>query len=113
MTALLSSSSEIVAYIVSGLFFEKFGVRCSYLVSLLIAALGGMLILFYGLAHQDSLSFPILFLITKFGVSCAYNILIVGNARLFNVEKAATAFGTTSFLARLIQGASPLVSTIE
>ena len=51
LTGLSSAASEIGAYIFSGTLFEKLGVRRTYLVSLSIATLGGILIIAYGLDH--------------------------------------------------------------
>ena len=50
-TALTSAGSEMVGYIVSGLFFEKIGVKRSLVLSLSISTLGGILILSWGLQH--------------------------------------------------------------
>ena len=42
----------------------------------------------------------------------AYVIMIASNAKIFNVEVAATAFGIGSFFARLISSAVPLVAIL-
>lgn len=49
ISAATSSGSEIVAYIVSGLFYEKIGVKLSYILCFGISTLGGVLILAWGL----------------------------------------------------------------
>ena len=51
LTGLFSQSSEMLAYIISGTAFEKLGVRKTYMISLSIATLGGILIIVYGLDH--------------------------------------------------------------
>ena len=51
LTGLVSAVSEICAYIFSGTMFEKLGVRRTYMISLTIAILGGVLIIVYGLDH--------------------------------------------------------------
>lgn len=51
ITALTSSVSEMVAYVVSGLFYEKIGVKLSLILSFLISTVGGILILSWGLDH--------------------------------------------------------------
>ena len=112
LIGIICSLSEIVAYAVSGILFECMGAKFTFLVSGLTALTGGLLILFHGLDHQDSLSFPVFFLIAKFGVTCAYSIMVVSNARIFDVKQAATAFGSASFFARIVQTASPLISTV-
>ena len=49
LTGLLSYSSEIGSCFASGPMFEKLGVRKTYMISLGIATLGGILIITYGL----------------------------------------------------------------
>ena len=48
-SALVSGVSEIVAYIISGLFYEKIGVKLSLILSFGISFVGGILILAWGL----------------------------------------------------------------
>ena len=48
-SALVSSISEIVAYIISGLFYDKIGVKLSLILSFAISFIGGILILAWGL----------------------------------------------------------------
>ena len=49
MSALTSSISEMIAYVVSGLFYERIGVKMSLILSFTISTLGGILILAWGL----------------------------------------------------------------
>ena len=51
ITGVVSAGAEIASYIFSGIMFEKLGVRRTYFLSMGIAILGGLLILFYGLDH--------------------------------------------------------------
>lgn len=51
LTALTSSFSEMIAYVVSGLFYMKVGVKLSLILSFAISTFGGLLILFWGLDH--------------------------------------------------------------
>ena len=101
MTGLVSAASEIGAYIFSGTLFDKLGVRRTYLISLSIATLGGILIIAYGLDHQESITFPIFFLLCKFGLCSGFNMIVVANSTIFEVKRAATALATPMFLARL------------
>ena len=112
ITGLISAASEIGAYVFSGTVFEKLGVRSTYLISLGIATLGGVLIIIYGLDHQESVSFPIFFSLCRFGICSAFNMIVVANSTIFEVKKAATALGTPMFLARLSQSSSPLIATL-
>ena len=109
VTAFTSSFSEAVAYIVSGLFYEKVGVKLSLGGAFTISAIGGLLILFQG-KHDDTIFFFISFLFAKFGVTCCFNINFVANAYFFPVLFAATALGICNFLARFVSSFSFVVS---
>ena len=113
VTGLVSAASEITGFPFSGMIYEKFGLRKTYMISLGIASLGGALIIFYGLDHQGSITFPIFFVLCKFVLSSAYSIIVVSNSALFEVEKAATAFSIPTFMAGLSMAASPLIATLE
>ena len=78
-TAVIGSIAEVVAYAVSGLFYEKIGVKLSLVLAFAISTLGGILILAYGLDHESDPGFYIIFLFTKFGVSCLWNIIYNAN----------------------------------
>ena len=88
-TGILSACSEIVAYIASGTLYERLGVRRTYLISLGISVLGGILIITYGLDHQESATFPFFFALCKFGISSAYNLIVVANSSIFEVRRAS------------------------
>ena len=62
ISGIVSSASEIIAYIISGLLYQKIGVKFSLMASFIISTMGGVLILTYGLGHEDSLSFFCFFL---------------------------------------------------
>ena len=51
ISGLVSSLTEIVGYILSGLFYERVGVKLSLILSFLISTIGGVLILTWGLEH--------------------------------------------------------------
>ena len=113
ITGLTSSFSEIVGYILSGLFAERIGVKLSLVISFLISTAGGLLILVWGLQHQDSPLFFICFLLTKFGVVCTFNINFLANAYFFPTLFAATALGFVNFIARAFSSISFVVSRLE
>ena len=109
----MACSSEFVAYLTAGVILEKLGAKTSLITCYLIAAFGGILMVIYGLDHPDSISFPIIFLICRFGISGVYILFIAANARIFDVERSATAFGLGSFFARMILSGAPLASTLS
>ena len=113
MTAIVSSISEMVAYVVAGLFYEKVGVKLSLILSFAISAAGGVLILCWGLNHQDSPIFLVIFLFAKFGIACTFNINFTANQYFFPTLFAATAMGVCNFTARLVSGFSYPISSLE
>lgn len=109
----MAVSSEFVAYLIAGYVLEKLGAKISLMTCYTIAGVGGVLMLTYGLDNMDSIAFPLIFLICRFGCAGVYILFIAANARIFDVEKSATAFGLGSFFARMILSGAPLVSTMS
>lgn len=105
--------SEIIGYTVSGCMIERFGIRKSSFISSTLAASGGILILFFGLEHQDSLIFPLLFLISKIGQSCCFNISYACISKLFEVKRATRVLGVANFFGRGVSAFAPLISTLD
>lgn len=112
-TAFVSSASEMAAYVISGMFYEKVGVKLSLILAFAISTVGGVLILAWGLAHQSSTLFFIFFLFAKFGVTCTFNINYVANSYFFPTLFAATAIGFCNILARMVSSLSFIVSQLE
>lgn len=111
--AITNNVSEILAYFLSGLFYERIGVKLSLIVSFVISALGGGLLLVWGLGHEESTWFFVFFLLAKFGVTCTFNINYSANSYFFPTLFAATAFGFCNFLARLFSALSFIVSGLD
>ena len=49
VSGLTSSLSEMIAYVVSGLLYERIGIKLSFIIAFAISTLGGVLILAWGL----------------------------------------------------------------
>ena len=49
LTGVTNGSAEFIAYFISGLVYEKIGVKPSLIISFLISTVGGILILAFGL----------------------------------------------------------------
>ena len=113
ITALSAAISEMVGFLVSGWLLERFGLRNSSIIASVLSATGGLSILFFGLEHQDSIVFPVLFLLTKLGVGCSYNLSYACMAKLFEVKRATRVLGVANFFARLVSALIPLASTLE
>ena len=113
VTGLTNGSAEVIAYFISGLVYERIGVKLSLFISFLISAIGGVLILAFGLDEQDSAMFFTFFLLAKFGVTCCFNINYSANRYFFPTLFAATALGVCNFLARLFSALSFLIGGLD
>lgn len=112
VNAVITSSSEIAAYLVSGFLFEKFGIKIVLSASFLISMMGmGALIAYQ--PHGDSQFLLSLFILGSIGgVSCAFNICYLGTHTLFPVSIVATAFGVCNCAARVFTIAAPYVAEL-
>ena len=113
MTGIGSGVSDLVANTFSSYFFVKFGIRKSLSVANGASTVGGFVILFYALNHQTSWTFPVLVMLTKFGVSCAFNVLYVSHGTLWPVLFTATAMGICNSVAKLFAGMSPIFAEMQ
>ena len=112
-TAILNSISEILGIISGGIMYNNLRVRGSLFLSYTFAFTGSVLILTYGLHHQESVIFPVLVLIAKFGVSSAFNILYISHVDVFPVLFATTALGICNFISRIFTSMSPVLAQME
>lgn len=112
-SAIGSSVSEITAYACSAIIYSVLGINRSLFFSFGVAFCGGSALLAYGLAHQQSFIFPVLVLVSKFGIACAFNIIYVSHASIFPIAFAATALGFVNFFARVFSASSPVLAQLE
>lgn len=113
LTGVMSLGSELVAIFFAGFLLEKLGTRASLIACFMVSALGGVAMVSYGLSNTETIAFPIIFLICRFGVSGINVLYVACNARIFDVESSATAFGMAAFFARMSLSGAPLVATLE
>ena len=105
-TSMTSAFAEMMGYLISGLVYERIGVKLTLILSFSISTIGGVIILAWGLKHDESIWFLVFYLFAKFGVTCTFNITFAANAYFFPVLFAATAMGICNFLARLFSSFS-------
>jgi hypothetical protein len=74
----VSSTGEIIAYMVGGLAYQKLGIRATLCGCFAISSLGAISILTLGAAYPDYI--PVMILFTRFGVSATFNISYLANA---------------------------------
>ena len=110
LSAIGSAASEVLAYVFAGALYQMVGLKASLFLSFGIAFSGGCSLLSFGLAHPESLMFPIQVLVAKFGIACSFNILYVSHSTIFPVAFAASALGFCNFFARVFSATSPVLA---
>ena len=92
-SAIASSISDIIGYLIGGWLFYKLGIRTSLSISFITSIVGAILVTAIGFRHESSWMFPVLVSIAKLGISIAYQIIYVAHPTVFPTLFAATAFG--------------------
>lgn len=110
MSAIGSATSEMIAYVFAGVFYQMTGLKSSLFLSFGIAFTGGCALLSFGLANPQSVMFPLQVLVAKFGIACSFNIIYVSHSSVFPVAFAATALGFCNFFARIFSATSPVLA---
>jgi uncharacterized membrane protein len=116
INGVMSSISELIAYALGGVVYEKLGVKPSLVLCYMLSAVGGLLILvyeeetqFFSTEPKDAPDwiFPMLVIIAKFGIACTFTLVYVSNIDVFPRDFGASALGTTNFVARLVSVFAP------
>ena len=105
--------ADMLAFSAAGIVYEKVGAKMSLLSGFGIAVISGILIIMFGLNHQDDLSFVFLVFLARLGTSFSFLIAFVAHAELFPILFSATAFGFLNFWARLFSGFSMMLTMME
>lgn len=109
VAGIISSVSELIAYVTSACLFSCLGVKKSLITCFLLSAISGVAIIAWGLQHQDTVVFFLVFMFAKFGVSCTFNIEYIVMNRCFPTLFVASAMGICNFLATIASGSSYLI----
>ena len=100
---IVSSVSEVTAYLVSGALYEKIGTKISFVASFVIAVIGSIFLIIFG---SNKTFVPIMVLGSKFGISGSFNAVYLANG-LFPPIYSSTTFGVCNFFARLASMLAP------
>ena len=101
---IVSSVSEVSAYLITGALYEKIGTKISFIGSFIIAIVGSMFLI--TLEDKFPLFMPIMILGSKFGISGSFNVVYLANG-LFPPIYASTTFGLCNFFSRLASMLAP------
>ena len=77
LNASISSASEIVAYSLGGLLYQKVGIHATFMAAFGISILGAIALMIFG-ENKDYV--PFMVLSAKFGVSSTFNICYLANS---------------------------------
>ena len=100
--------ADLLSYAVAGVLYRFLGAKWSLVTAYAISSIGGIIVVAWGLAHQESAAFVGLIFFSRIGISFAFNIIYVSHAPLFPIMFATTSFGVCNFLARIFSAFSSL-----
>lgn len=104
INTIVSCTSEVVAYIVSGALYKVIGTKVSFFGFFTLAIVGSVFYIIFGEAHKTLI--PVMVLGAKFGISGAFNLVYLANT-LFPPIYASTTFGIFNIFARLASMLAP------
>jgi len=104
----LSCIAEVCAYVGSGIVMNIFGVKLSFIISFVLAAIGGIFLVIFFNAEGALIAVFVLF--AKFGISFAFNIAYLATPQMFPIILCSTAFGICNIFARFSTVLSPIIA---
>jgi MFS family permease len=109
VNGMISSTSEIIAYIVSSFVLRQFGIRNTFLISFAISLIGMVAIT----QTTNEVLLACFILTCKFGISQAFNVAYIGNLMLFPTDVVTSSFGICNIFARISTILAPFVAEIK
>lgn len=97
--------SDICSYLIAGLVLKRLGFTKSIIISLMTAALGASLYLFF---FMEVSWIPFFIILCRVGNSMLLNIVYVTNSTLFPTQFAVTSFGVLNFISHVSAVSAPL-----
>ena len=110
VNTIVSSVSEVSAYLISGILYQHLGTRLSFVASFTIAIIGSILYIIFGDTYPYLIPFMVLG--SKFGISGSFNVVYLANS-LFPPIYASTTFGICNAFARLAAMLAPQFAEIS
>ena len=111
INSIVSSSSEIVAYLTSGILFKYVGFQYTLYLSYVVSIVGMACLTAWPDSSQVLLGLYILG--SKYGVSQIFNMAYVGNQYLFPIALVATSFSIGNFFARIATIFAPYIAELK
>ena len=107
---IVSSLSELISSFVSGIVANYIGTKKTMFFSFMMGAFFGTTLIFINVS--DTSLILICVLLTKFGVSSAFNLCFIITAEYFPPQYASTVFGACNIIARLTSILAPLIAEV-
>ena len=107
VNTVVSSVSEVTAYIVSGALYDKIGPKVSFVASFVIGIIGSLFYITLSTSYKSMV--PIMVLGAKFGISGSFNVVYLANG-LFPAVYSSTTFGLCNFFARFASMLAPILA---
>ena len=109
-SALSLSVGELISFLYGSILFICFGFKGALFLCYAVAALGGMLLLVYGIHDQSSPIFPNLILVTKLGLGCSIQVLFCAHTTFFPEQYAARSYSLCNIFSRIISVGAPILA---
>eukprot|EP00347_Sterkiella_histriomuscorum_P023726 403333595 len=107
---IVSCMAELIACLVSGMISSHVGTQKCLFTSFLLGGLFGISIIF--IDRENTIMISICLLLTKFGVSSAFNLCFLVTAEYFPTLYSSTVFGACNVFARIMSIFSPLIAEV-
>ncbi|CDW88684.1 solute carrier family member 5 [Stylonychia lemnae] len=107
---IVAQITDISGCIISGIFYQKLGIRIALVSCFLVSFSGGIFFLIFPNAVS---MIPFFILLAKFGVSASFSICFLVNSTIFPTIFAGTAFGICNIFAKLVTIISPFLAEVE
>jgi len=111
LNAYLSTVSDIVVSIASGLIYYYIGLKITFLILFSISVAGG--VIYMAVPTTNIYLIGTMVLIAKFGVGGTFNIVFLASSQLYPAVLASTVFGICNVFARLATMGAPIVAELE
>jgi len=109
--ALTTNLADIPIVVLTGVIYQKLGIKISLCLAFSAAALGGLCILLFSSASPDLVPYMLLF--SKGGVKLTFLVCFFANSQIFPAIFAGTAFGICNAGAKIATIASPYMAEVD
>ena len=105
--AIATSIEEIIANMIGGFLYYKWGMKGSLFFCFGLATVCGLIICLYGLNNQNGWLFIAIYVCIDFGMTSAFEIIYIAHTSVFPTLFASTSFGYCNFVSRTSAALSP------